>query len=311
MLDMSFLTANFGWIILAVVLFAMLIVGYVADKTDFGHKKISKKKEIENPNKVEEIDLENLKGKTLSDMVGGSKEKTETNDINEDLNAPFGDTNTTNENVDSLYTPIGSEDLNAPFGDTSTDIPLDMGTITPTEEVKTEEIVETPVDSDLYAPIGEVEVPNEETAEAVSEISNPEDVTLAPMETMEELETPSEEEVIPSVDEIQTLETPIEEVPIVDATTENEIIPEATEDVVEDVPSVETIEIPEESEKEKKKREKKEKKEKKKHKKDKEQEESNKYTVDYDHEIVPEVITEKFNDGNNEEVSSDDDIWKF
>ena len=31
---------------------------------------------------------------------------------------------------------------------------------------------------------------------------------------------------------------------------------------------------------------------------------------DYEEEIVPEVITEKFNDGT-EEITSDDDIWKF
>ena len=379
MLDMSFLTANFGWILLAVVLFAMLIVGYVADKTDFGHKKISKKKEIENPNKVEEIDLENLKGKTLKDMVGGSNEEKETKDINEDLNAPFGDNvdSSNEEAIDSsLYAPIGGEDLNIPFGDTneSTDIPLDIDLTTPisdtTEENKEEsgnnnvvEEVKEDIPADIFTPLTDTPVENTNTEE-VKEVSEDNqsidelipEVKIDSIPETEEIVTPITEE---NKTEEQTIEEPVFEVPAIEEpiveepVNEESVTPETLgieEPVVEKpvvenplvnpddvslapmddaVPSLDTEEVlipsidevptenvevpveplveevidtPIEEEKSKKK---KDKKEKKKHKK----EDSNKYTADYEEEIVPEVITEKFDDGS--EISSDDDIWKF
>ena len=301
MLDMSFLTANFGWILLAVVLFAMLIVGYVADKTDFGHKKISKKKEIENPNKVEEIDLENLKGKTLKDMVGGSNEEKEAKDINEDLNAPFGDNvdSSNEEAIDSsLYTPIGGEDLNIPFGDTneSTDIPLDIDLATPISDT-TKENKEESENNNVVEEVKEVSEDNQSIEEPVNEetvtsenLIIDEPVVENPVENLEDVSLASMDDAIPSLDTEEVLIPSIDEVP-----TENVEVP--VEPLVE-----EAIDTPIEEEKSKKK---KDKKEKKKHKK----EDSNKYTADYEEEIVPEVITEKFDDGS--EISSDDDIWKF
>ena len=378
MLDMSFLTANFGWILLAVVLFAMLIVGYVADKTDFGHKKISKKKEIENPNKVEEIDLENLKGKTLKDMVGGSNEEKEAKDINEDLNAPFGDNvdSSNEEAIDSsLYAPIGGEDLNIPFGDTteSTDIPLDIDLATPISDTNEEnketsnndvvEEVKEDIPADIFTPLTDTPVENTNTEE-VKEVSEDNqsidelipEVKIDSIPETEEIVTPITEE---NKTEEQTIEEPVFEVPAIEEpiveepVNEESVTPETLgieEPVVEKpvvenplvnpddvslapmddaVPSLDTEEVlipsidevptenvevpveplveevidtPIEEEKSKKK---KDKKEKKKHKK----EDSNKYTADYEEEIVPEVITEKFDDGS--EISSDDDIWKF
>ena len=344
MLDMSFLTANFGWILLAVVLFAMLIVGYVADKTDFGHKKISKKKEIENPNKVEEIDLENLKGKTLKDMVGGSNEEKEAKDINEDLNAPFGDNvdSSNEEAIDSsLYTPIGGEDLNIPFGDTneSTDIPLDIDLATPisdtTKENKeesennnvVEEVKEVSEDNQsIDELIPEVKIDNiPETEEIVTPITEEnkteEPVVEEPIFEVPTIEEPVNEETVTSenliIDE-PVVENPVENLEDVSLASMDDAIPSLdTEEVlipsIDEVPT-ENVEVPVEPlveeaidtpiEEEKSKK-KKDKKEKKKHKK----EDSNKYTADYEEEIVPEVITEKFDDGS--EISSDDDIWKF
>ena len=232
MLAMSFLTANFKWILLAVVLFAMLIVGYVADKTDFGHKKTSKKKEIENPNKVEEIDLDNLKGKTLSDMVGGSKEVNDANDINADLNAPFGDvvtdTASTDEPVnnvdDALFQPIG-EDLNAPFGDANGNIE------TPVEntstEATTEEVNNDVFNNDIFAPMGEV--PTSEPVEPISE------EIVAPME--ETVENEPIENIIPEipVDTIPENDDAIESAPVVENNIEE--IPAVAEEVNNDTVS--------------------------------------------------------------------------
>ena len=113
MLITSFITANLKWIVLAVVLLVMLIVGYVADKTDFGRKKITKKaKKIDNPNAVEEINIEDFKDKTLGEMVTG---KNEIGEVNEDLNVPFGDAPVEDASND-FHAPI-DEYLNKPFGD--------------------------------------------------------------------------------------------------------------------------------------------------------------------------------------------------
>nr|MBP3259416.1 hypothetical protein [Bacilli bacterium] len=332
MLAMSFLTANFKWILLAVVLFAMLIVGYVADKTDFGHKKTSKKKEIENPNKVEELDLDNLKGKTLSDMVGGSNEATETNDINEDLNAPFGDAVNTNEdinNMDALYAPIG-EDLNAPLGDTTTEsINEDILTapIETTEEPKNEDFF-TPISEEVTeTPAENVDVPSadfsfepiKEETESLDEVmpevkieNMPEsDDILTPVETIEDtvLDNPVQSEEVPVVESpVETIDIPAESDEIVIPTSEELEVPAAmnqveTIDVPIDTPIVEEV-VSESTDEEKPKK-------KKKNKKSKEDEIEKYDNMDYEQEIVPEVITEKFNDGNNEEIASDDDIWKF
>lgn len=366
MLAMSFLTANFKWILLAVVLFAMLIVGYVADKTDFGHKKTSKK-EIENPNKVEELDLDNLKGKTLSDMVGGSNEAKEANDINEDLNAPFGDTVNTNEdinNMDALYAPIG-EDLNAPLSDTNNETPTveenltapietpeepkneDMFAPISDETVETQDNIQPEVNNDIFAPIGETtETPVENVETPVEDFSF--EPTKEENESLDEVipevkidTIPENDDVLASVEptndildnpiqesESINLETPTddiimdnpvqEEIPVVETVdipdeSDEVVIPAAEELEIPTATPVETIDIPMETpiveevlpevtEEEKPKKKKKNKKAK---------EETEKYTMDYEQEIVPEVITEKFDDGNNEEIASEDDIWKF
>ena len=261
MLAMSFLTANFKWILLAVVLFAMLIVGYVADKTDFGHKKTSKK-EIENPNKVEELDLDNLKGKTLSDMVGGSNE-TEAKDINEDLNAPFGDTVNTNEdinNMDALYAPIG-EDLNAPLGDTTnTETPIVE------EDLKAPiETTEEPKNEDIFTPISEetVETPAEPSAEVNNETFSNDIFTPVNEEVTE---PPAENVDVPSTDfsfepikeENETLDEVMPEVKIENMPETDDILApvEPTNDVIDNPVQeaeavnletpVETIDIPSE-----------------------------------------------------------------
>ena len=328
MLAMSFLTANFKWILLAVVLFAMLIVGYVADKTDFGHKKTSKK-EIENPNKVEEIDLDNLKGKTLSDMVSGSNEE-KAADINDDLNAPFGDVVDSNSfdmptqdsNInDALYQPL-SEDLNAPLTNTNEDLNAPFGDASTVDTPEaTPDVNADIMNSDIFTPITP-EVPSvpealdvpeaTEPAEVIKEeVTVPEEVPVeSPVEAPEEviipevtidtipeetpIETPVEAVEAPIEAPVETIETPIEP-PLVNEEvkeeniTDNNVFDVQVDKLVEEANTVDTS-----------------KKSKKKSKK-----ESNTYTEEFDAEVVPEVITEKFDDGNNSEITTEDDIWKF
>lgn len=98
---------SYKYIIIAGVLVLMLIIGYIADATDFGHKKLGKVKPIKNPNEVEEVE-DKLVNKSIEDV----------NTLNEDLNVPFGDVNvdsfTKLPEVDAV-----SEDLTVPLGETS------------------------------------------------------------------------------------------------------------------------------------------------------------------------------------------------
>ena len=74
---MDFITTNFGWIMLVVVLIVMLIVGYIADKTDFGHKKFSDKKEdktLNNVNHVEEIVTEDVSANVVPEFENNTTE---------------------------------------------------------------------------------------------------------------------------------------------------------------------------------------------------------------------------------------------
>lgn len=55
------LIANYKWVLIVVVLVIMLIIGYIADSTDFGHKKPGRsQKPIDDPNKVEKETEEKL-----------------------------------------------------------------------------------------------------------------------------------------------------------------------------------------------------------------------------------------------------------
>ena len=109
----NFIVANPTWVIVGIVLVIMLIVGYIADKTDFGHKKSNKKQQPINSNNNDVLD--NLKGKTLSDVVKDPNAPVSEIGTTDDLNAPFGDT----PNTDVFN---ANEDLNVPFGDNADNI---------------------------------------------------------------------------------------------------------------------------------------------------------------------------------------------
>ena len=52
---MEFITENYIWFIIAGIIILMTIIGYIADKTDFGKKKPEKKKKEKEPKQKDEI----------------------------------------------------------------------------------------------------------------------------------------------------------------------------------------------------------------------------------------------------------------
>ena len=109
---------NYVLILIVVGVIVMIIVGYIADKTDFWHKKKTDKIEDEKP-KEENIDIDSLKKKKIGDMFPNANNEDLSvplnNDLN-DLNAPFGDTISSSKLNESTNNVL-NEDLNAPFGD--------------------------------------------------------------------------------------------------------------------------------------------------------------------------------------------------
>ncbi len=194
----DFIVANPIWVIVGIVLIIMLIVGYIADKTDFGHKKSTDKKQ---PVQNDTVDLDNLKGKTLSDIVKDPNAPVNEIGTTDDLNAPFGDTPKTN-----VYS--SNEDLNVPFGDDANNITGSSVTNS------TMNIAE-----DLNAPFGDpLQTPYE-----------PNTVQEAPVQSVEQVTTPVEptsvEPIVPETVE-PTVTEPVSEEPKVNDTSIFDVAPQ-------------------------------------------------------------------------------------
>ncbi|MCI9234334.1 MAG: hypothetical protein HFH08_07115 [Bacilli bacterium] len=163
---MEILTDNYIWIIVIVVVILMTIIGYIAEKTNFGKKEFSKKKNdkkelekkevikaeakipevpvatstVEMPKVEKTVEIPSVPNEPinpvpkepetvhfrdpLADDMNVSSEvlkstyeepaREEVLTINDDLNAPFGESSYNMPNESSFE---ASEDLNAPFGD--------------------------------------------------------------------------------------------------------------------------------------------------------------------------------------------------
>lgn len=165
---MNFIEENYLWFIIGGIVLVMIVIGYIAEKTDFGHKKIEKQeKPKENKLKLETEkkppkDLKNVK---LGDIVykdainkaGGEILETKVESINDILTEPIKEEikndSLSKEEIDALSVPIGevaSDIKNEPIGDVL-DEPIK-------EEIK-----------DLSVPIGEETVVSEEKKQDVAD----------------------------------------------------------------------------------------------------------------------------------------------
>jgi len=179
-MDIAFLAAQYKWILIAFILVVMLIIGYIADTTDFGHKKpVKKKKEkpIKNPNEVEEFKVDDI----------ARNEKIIGND--EDLNVPFGDTIKLPKIDEEVAMPI-EEDLTKPLED-----------VTPiVDEKPIEEVV---LDEDLTKPLEEVkEIDGTPATEIALEKEDDKAEEVVTSKEVKKIDTPkkgkkSKEKVVP------------------------------------------------------------------------------------------------------------------
>ena len=120
---MDFVMDNYLWFIVGGIALLMIVIGYFAEKTDFGKKPLSEKKSKE---KVKEEVVETDKQETSEEPVVVASEEQGINDllggVQEDLTIPLEDglmeipaTEELNEALPE--TDLSEEDLNVPFGD--------------------------------------------------------------------------------------------------------------------------------------------------------------------------------------------------
>lgn len=129
---MDFIIENYVWFIVAFVVIVMAIIGYFADKTDFG-RKIEKKEKKQNNKKNEKIKVE-AKGinELTQNIVENNKDAVSTN---QDENIVNIDQIKEQEKLDPM--PIDNENI-----DQSLFAPL---TDTPSKE-QTNDVVNSPVE---------------------------------------------------------------------------------------------------------------------------------------------------------------------
>lgn len=157
---MSFIEQNYLWFIIAGIIIVMIIVGYIAEKTDFGHKKIEKqvKPKVEKvKQEKKEIKVEDLKNVKLGDVVYKDAIKPVDNSKSSQNNGELS-----KEELDALSVPIGETQ------------PIEQITTNP--KVEDNEFLSKEELEALSVPIGDTQVtptvPVEEMPESVKESEN-------------------------------------------------------------------------------------------------------------------------------------------
>lgn len=147
---MDFITQNYLWIIIFIIVILMAIVGYIADKTEFikkSEKNIKpKKEEKEQPIVIENEGIDELLKKTTK-KSSKSKNKEEKADqviesevtpLNDDImsplvSEPINEDNTTID--ESLFAPLESSEINNSNGEINDELkPIE---VTPLENIET------------------------------------------------------------------------------------------------------------------------------------------------------------------------------
>lgn len=111
---MDFVIDNYLWFIIGAIVLLMIIIGYFAEKTDFGKKPLKTKKEKKEVSNIEQPleETEEIVEETNNDVV----EPIET--IDEGVFPEIAEEITESLNEDSIPNiNVPEEDLNVPFGD--------------------------------------------------------------------------------------------------------------------------------------------------------------------------------------------------
>ena len=125
---MDFLIDNYLWFIIGGIVIIMIIIGYFAEKTNFGKKPLREKnakeenKEVVVETPAEEINISEIENKGINDILGQSTEEELTSDVN--LDDFENDSDILEETVveetpaeEITNEELPEEDLNVPFGD--------------------------------------------------------------------------------------------------------------------------------------------------------------------------------------------------
>ena len=136
----EFITTNYIWILIIAIVLVMTVIGYIADKTDFGKKteKVVKEKPVKEK-KVKEEKIEEVVSEDLEETLP----KEEINVVND---FPYEDTET-EEETNEVEQVEDEMDLNPKEDDFSFDEELEPVSPVNLEEIEepTEELVEEPV----------------------------------------------------------------------------------------------------------------------------------------------------------------------
>lgn len=200
---MEFFVKNWFWFLVGGVIILMTLIGYIAEKTDFGRKDIPKTAKKPKINKEEKKKLKT--NQQLTDTLEAEEPKPEvqmslaTDSI---LTEP-ADGNLENNTMDT------TEDLNVPFGDTNFEEPigaaeevvenLNMEPNANFNSAVIEEPVNEVIKEDLSAPFGDInfEEPNGTVEEVVAE---------EPVEELKLQDVSTPEIELPDLDSIVTAE---------------------------------------------------------------------------------------------------------
>ena len=198
---MDFIVDNYVWAIVIVVVVLMAIVGYIADKTDFGRKEFEKKMVSDKPKKVEKPKKEkkNKKKKEVVEelpVVGevqtdeitnedvAQKETPETDLLFDNLN---GENFIEGENVDSQEVEENIELENVNTFDLNEDTNMSFN-----DEVSTGE--EEPIDQSLFEPLPSID----------QVFSEPVSVSEEEVSTEESVDVPATDEITTQVSETES-----------------------------------------------------------------------------------------------------------
>lgn len=115
---MDFIRDNYVWFIVGGIIIIMAIIGYIADKTNFGRDKIEKepkdkKEKVKNNKQPEKIEIEDKGIGDLTQSLSEANigEANQINDLTQSLSeANIGETNQINVSED-LYAPLGGEPI--------------------------------------------------------------------------------------------------------------------------------------------------------------------------------------------------------
>jgi len=203
---MEFFVDNWLWFLIGAIVILMTLIGYIAEKTDFGRKDIQKrekpKKEKKQPKAKEE-----LKEVLESEPMPEVQMSLATDSIFEE---PIETLENTNEEAEE------TEDLTVPFGDISFEMPSAEETFEPVENLNTQYEDFTPV-----KPMNDAEEPAEELTSVTEE-----DLTIPFGDTTYDIPVSEEKEVVAN--------EPIEELNLDEINTPNIELPDLDSIVTED-----------------------------------------------------------------------------